>query len=412
MAQSFARLLQRRWRRMVWVFVPVVLGVLHASGGVSFQFLERLEHLIYDTRLRATLPHTSDDRIVLVDIDEASLQRIGQWPWGRDKMAAFVTELFERQGISVLGFDVVFAEADNSSGLSHLRQLAQGPLKGQPGLAREIERLSPALDYDARFASALDTQNAVLGYYFTSDRDGQARGALPPPVLTSAQLGGQALNATVWNGYGSNLAQLSKAAPAAGFFNVISDSDGVVRSLPLLAEYQGAYYESLALAMYRTVLGGADAVPAFATSPVLGKRAFLRGVALQNGTDRTFIPVDEKLAVLVPYRGAGGPSGGSFRFLSAADVLEGKLPSGSLRGKIALLGSTAPGLQDLRATPVGQAYAGVEAHANMLSGFLDGKAIHRPDYAQAFDVAQIVVAGLLLAIALPLLSAARALPMA
>jgi len=397
---------------MAWVLIPVVLGVLHASGAVGFQFLERLEHLIYDVRLRATLPGTADDRIVIVDLDEASMQRVGQWPWGRDKMAVFSNELFERQQIAVLGFDVVFAEADASSGLSRLRELAQGPLRGQPGFAKALAELAPALDYDARFAQALDTQNAVLGYYFTSDRDGQGRGTLPPPALTAQQMGGALLNATVWNGFGANIPLLAQAAPAAGFFNTMSDGDGVVRALPLLAEYEGAYYESLALAVYRTLLGGAQVVPAFALDPVPGERNLLRGIELHGHAGRRFIPVDEQLATLVPYRGPGGPAGGSFRYIPAADVLEGRLPAGSLRGKVVLMGSTAPGLQDLRATPVGRAYPGVEAHANVLSGFLDGKALYRPDYAVAFDVVQIVASGLLLALVLPLLSAARALLLA
>jgi len=397
---------------MAWVLIPVVLGVLHASGAVGFQFLERLEHLIYDVRLRATLPGTADDRIVIVDLDEASMQRVGQWPWGRDKMAAFSNELFERQQIAVLGFDVVFAEADASSGLSRLRELAQGPLRDQPGFAKALAALAPALDYDARFAQALDTQNAVLGYYFTSDRDGQGRGTLPPPALTAQQMGGALLNATVWNGFGANIPLLAQAAPAAGFFNTLSDGDGAVRAVPLVAEYEGADYETLALAGYPTLPGGSQVVPAVAPDPVPVRRTLPPRVELHGHAGRRFIPVDEQLATLVPYRGPGGPAGGSFRYIPAADVLEGRLPAASLRGKVVLMGSTAPGLQDLRATPVGRVYPGVEAHANVLSGFLDGKALYRPDYAVAFDVVQIVASGLLLALVLPMLSAARALLLA
>ena len=395
---------------MLWALVPVALGVLHASGAVPLQLLERLEHLVYDVRLRLTLPHTLDERIVIVDIDESSLERVGRWPWSRDKMAAFATELFERQGVSVLGFDVVFAEADDSSGLKSLQQLARGSLKDDAHFAREVDRLVPSLDFDARFASALDTQNAVLGYYFTSDRDGKGRGALPSPVFTPEQLGSSVLRATEWNGYGSNIEVLARAAPAAGFFNAMADDDGLVRALPLLAEYQGRYYESLALAIYRSLLGGADLMPAFAsTATDMGERRILRGIALRHAGGRAFLPVDDQLATLVPYRGAGGPLGGSFHYVSAADVLTGQLAAGSLRGKVALVGTTAVGLQDLRATPVGRAYPGVETHANVLSGFLDGKAIYRPDYAPAYDVAQMLVAGLLLAFALPLLGAGQAL---
>jgi adenylate cyclase len=408
-----ARLFQRRWRRMLWALVPLTIGVLHACGLAPLQLLERLEHLAYDVRLRLSLPRTADERIVIVDIDESSLERVGRWPWSRDKMAAFTTELFERQGALVVGFDLVFAEADDSSGLKSLQQLAQGPLKSDARFAGEVDRLTPTLDFDARFASALDTQNAVLGYYFTSDRDATGRGVLPAPVLTPEQLGSVELRATEWNGFGSNIGVLARAAPGAGFFNAMADADGVVRSLPLLAKYQERYYESLALAVYRSFLGGADLVPVFASAAAdAGERRILRGVELRHAGGRAFVPVDDQLAVLVPYRGAGGPTGGSFRYVPAADVLTGQLAAGSLRGKAVLVGTTAPGLQDLRATPVGRAYPGVETHASVLSGFLDGKAVYRPDYAPAFDVVQIVLAGLLLAFALPLLSAGQALLLA
>lgn len=70
---------------MAWALVPVVLGVLHASGVLPLQLLERLEHLVYDVRLRLTLPHTLDERIVIIDIDESSLERVGRWPWSRTK---------------------------------------------------------------------------------------------------------------------------------------------------------------------------------------------------------------------------------------------------------------------------------------------------------------------------------------
>lgn len=390
------------------VLLPLLLALLHATGMLAVPVLERLDLLIYDARLRAAMPRTLDDRIAIIDIDEDSLERVGHWPWGRDKLARFTQELLERQQAAVIGFDVVFAEPDGSSGLASLQSLAQGPLRGQASFAAQLERIAPDLDFDARFARTLEGQNVVLGYYFTSDRDGRARGTLPAPALDPAHLQGRPLRSTTWNGHGSNIAVLARAAPVAGFFNAMNDDDGVVRSLPLLAEYQGQYYESLALAVFRVLLGMPEVRPGFAPGGAGVAAPALQAIELHQEGRSLPLPVDERLATLVPYRGPGGPQGGSFRYIPAADVLEGRLPAASLQGQIVLVGSTTPGLQDLRATPVGGAYPGVEAHANMIAGFLDGKSTVRPDYAIGFDVLQILGAGLLLAVALPLLSAGAA----
>ena len=393
---------------MAVVALPLVLALLHAVGALRLPVLERLDHLIYDARLRATMPRTMDDRIVIVDIDEDSLARVGQWPWGRDKLADFARELLGRQQAAVVGFDVVFAEPDGSSGLASLRRLAAGPLRKQQDFVAALAQLAPTLDFDAQFAAALQGQNAVLGYYLTSDRDGQAHGTLPAPALNTAQLNGKRLQSTVWNGYGSNIAQLAQAVPVAGFFNTMTDDDGVVRALPLLAEYQGQYYESLALAVFRMMLGMPEVRPGYAPGGDDAALPAVQGIELHQDGRSMLLPVDRQLASLVPYRGPGGPRGGSFRYIAAADVLEGRLPAASLQGQIVLVGTTAPGLQDLRATPVGGAYPGVEAHANMVAGFLDGRNPVQPDYAVGFDVLQIAGAGVLLAVALPLLGAGAA----
>ncbi len=398
-------MLRRHGRRMLVTLIPLAFALLHISGTLHLQVLERLENIIYDTRLRATMPRTLDERIVIVDIDEKSLERVGHWPWGRDKLAALAHELFERQQAAVVGFDVLFAEADGSSGLPNLQRLAQGALRDQAGFREQLEQLAPSLNYDALFASALQGRPAVLGYYFTSDRDGRAKGSLPAPALPAERLRGLPLRATSWGGYGSNIEELARAVPVAGFFNSITDDDGVVRSLPLLAEYQGKYYESLALAMFRALLELPDVYPDYVNANPQGAHDTLRSIVLRQHGRELALPVDDKLATLIPFRGPGDVDGGSFRYVSASDVLDGRLPASSLQGKLLLVGSTTPGLLDLRVTPVGRTYPGVEAHANMLSAFLDGKSIVRPDYAVGFDAAQLLCTGALLAIALPLLSA-------
>lgn len=401
--------LSRHWPRIAVTLIPLIFALLHASGVMRIGVLQRLDDIIYDARLRATMPKTLDDRIVIVDIDEKSLAEVGRWPWGRNRLAELVDELFERQKSAIVGFDVVFAESDESSGLRRLRQLAAAELKDQPGFADRIGQLQATLDYDAVFAKSLEKRPVVMGYYFTSDRDGRTSGALPAPVMQKDALHGRPIKFTSWNGFGSNIEQLAKAAPAGGFFNSITEGDGVVRSIPLVAEYKGHYYESLSLAMFRMLAGNPQVEPGFPQERFLARGyQGLESIRLRQDGKTLAIPVDDRVATLVPFRGNGGVAGGSFRYISAADVLAKRLEPGSLKDRIVLLGTTAPGLLDLRVTPVGETYPGVETHANVISGLLDGKTFVKPDYAMGFEVVVLTLGGLLLALALPLLSAPKA----
>ncbi|MES2606952.1 MAG: CHASE2 domain-containing protein, partial [Pseudomonadota bacterium] len=378
-------------------------------GVMRLGVLDRLDNIIYDSRLRATMPRTLDERIVIVDIDEKSLAEVGRWPWGRNRLSELTDELFDRQKIALLGFDVVFAEADESSGLKRLNELAQKELRDQAGFVDKLKQLQPSLDYDAMFARSLEKRPVVLGYYLTSDRDGRSSGVLPAPVMTKEALQGRPITFTSWNGFGSNIARLSSAAPAAGHFNPIQEADGVVRSLPLIAEYKEQYYESLSLAMFRMLAGSPTVVPGFPRERFLARSyQGLDSIQLKLGNKTLAIPVDERVSSLVPFRGLGGPKGGSFRYVSAADLLSKAIPAGDLKDKIVLLGTTAPGLQDLRVTPVSEIYPGVEAHANVISGLLDGKILVKPDYAIGYDVVVLLLSGLVLAFALPLITATRA----
>ncbi|PLC04929.1 adenylate/guanylate cyclase domain-containing protein [Variovorax sp. RO1] len=403
--------LRRHWPRIAITLLPVLLALLHATGVWQLGVIQHLDHLIYDARLRATMPGTPDTRVVIVDVDDASLAREGQWPWPRDKIASLTTELLARQHAAVLGFDVMFLEPDRSSGLGRLKEIAAGPLRDVPGLAAEIDQLAPTLDHDATLAQALRGQRVALGYYFTRTEQPSAKGLLPAtPVLPPEAFPPNASFVTLWNGFGASLPVLARAAPVAGFLNTLvgdGDDDGVIRSVPLIARYEGehaspGHYESLALAVYRLANDSPPVRPAL----VAGDGNFPRLQALVLGSLR--IPVDQSASLQVPFRGPGGPRAGSFRYVAAADVLDGRLAPGELKGKIVLLGATAPGLQDLRATPVGAAFPGVEVHANIVSGLLDRRLLAVPDYAPGYEVLTVLAAGLLLAFGLSLLSASRA----
>ena len=403
------QLLSKHWPRIAITLIPLLFALMHASGVLPMGVLQRLDNIIYDARLRATMPQTIDERIVIVDIDEKSLAEVGRWPWSRNRLADLVNELFERQKTALLGFDLVFAEEDDSSGLKRLKLLAQNELRDQAGFTEKLSQMQTSLDYDALFAKAIENRPVVMGYYMTSDRDGRVSGVLPAPVMGSESLRGRPIKFTSWNGFGANIEPLAKAAPVAGFFNAITEGDGVVRSIPLLAEYKSQYYESLSLAMFRMLTGSPKVAPGFPQEKFSSRNyQGLESILLSQAGKTLAIPVDHRVATLVPFRGQGGVNGGSFRYISAADLLAKRIAPEQLKGKIVLLGTTAPGLLDLRVTPVGETYPGVETHANVISGLLDGKVFVKPDYAVGFEVVVLILSGMLLAFVLPLLSAPKA----
>ena len=218
-----ARLLSRVRRRLLGLALTTV-AALCAFEVVPIALVQTLDQSIYDTRLRLA-SSTPDDRVVIVDIDEASIARMGRWPWDRSRMGELAGSLVERGGARVVGIDIVFAEPQREA------------------------------DEDAALAQRLRNRPVVLGYYFTSDRGGRTSGALPAPVLSSQALAGLGIGITAWDGFGANLVSLQEAAAGGGFFNPLIDGDGTVRALPLLAEFRGGLYESFAVAVLRQWLG-------------------------------------------------------------------------------------------------------------------------------------------------------------
>jgi adenylate cyclase len=380
----------------------VLLFLGDAAKFYRLGFVQFVDAKLYDYRLRLTLPQTVDDRIVILDIDEKSLKEDGRWPWGRDKMATLMDKLFERYGVAVVGFDVVFAEKDSSSGLQVLQDLGLKQFRDVTQYQSVLARIRPHLEYDQRFADKIRQRNVVLGYYFSNSERGADKstsGALPEPVFAAGAFDGRPIFFTRWDSYGANLPELQRSAGRAGHFNPLVDFDGVVRRIPMIVEYDGAYYESLSLAVVRAALGAAKLSPGYAP----GQDAHYGGLewlALETEQGELRVPVDAEVSTLVPYRDERG----AFRYLSLSDVLHGRIPAAELRDKIVLVGTTAPGLMDMRATPVGEVYPGVEVHASMISGILDQDVKHSPPYAPGANVLLLLVMGVSLAFLLPMLS--------
>lgn len=385
-------------------WIPVVLSLfivqallLNAVGVIHLGFVQRLDNYTYDLRLQWTMPNTLDKRIVILDIDEKSLQEQGQWPWPRNKLAHMVDLLFDRYQINVLGFDILFAERDESSGLKGLEALALGELRGNVAFNAALDKLKPQLNYDQVFASSLKNRRVVLGYYFRHDGQQSGNvGTLPPPVLARHSFDPHKVGAREASGFAANLPELQMSGAAGGYFNVspLVDADGVIRRIPLLQMHDGALYETLGLAMARLALSE----PKIDLGYEGGEQSAISLESLK--LDKRRIPVDIDVAALIPFRGKQG----SFTYISAGDLLQGKASAEILRGSIVLVGTTAPGLKDLRTTPMQESYAGVEMHANLVAGIIDGNIKERPAYTIGLEFILLLAVGVLLAFALPALT--------
>ncbi|WP_295543260.1 adenylate/guanylate cyclase domain-containing protein [uncultured Pseudacidovorax sp.] len=416
------------WRIAI-TLLPILAGLAHTAGLMRWPGIGRLDVQIQDARLRLHAPGGIDPRIVIVDVDEASLRAVGQWPWRRDRLAQLTQELTQRQQASVVAFDMVFAEADRTGGAALLQALGPGRWPADPAFDAELARRAATIDPDAEFARALAQApgRVVLGFHF--DAGGAVTGAgptdaaaaptpagsaaAPAPVLPPSALPAGAAAVPAWHGLTASLPG-RPAGAADGFINVVfkAGQDGVIRSVPLLARLEGAgasggYYPSLALATWRATTGSSTPLPSLAETP--GGGLSLTALAFDGPGGELRVPVGPDSGIVVPYRRPAPGDAPAFAYLSARDVLEGKLPAGALQGRIVLVGASAAGLQDLRATPFVATMPGVEVHAHVISGLLDRRLLHVPDYAPGYEVASLLAMGLLMAVGAAWWSAPAAL---
>ena len=398
-------LLSRYGARWALGLLLTLAALLYVQDVWTSHAIARQDTIIADMRMRLE-PFAPEPGIVIVDIDSRSLNEVGRFPWSRNVMAQLVRQLTRHYEVSAVGFDVSFPEPDTSSGYDVLARLADRELKSIPALKDQLGRLRPALDYDGMFADALRGQPVVLGFNLS---DSQRKGVLPAPAFTVDFLNGREGAAYTFRGYEANIARLQQAAAGAGVFTALTDPDGLVRSSPVLFRVGDGYYPSLSAATLATALGATAIKPKLdGTVDTLSQaeRAASAFDTMQMwvGGKPVSFPVGEAMTATVQFRGSGGPDGGAFRYVSAVDVLRGAAPKDVLAGTIVLVGTTAPGLQDLRATPVNAAYPGVEIHANMIKSMLDGRFKVRPYWAQTIETIVVALLGVLLAMLLAVLS--------
>nr|WP_298143865.1 adenylate/guanylate cyclase domain-containing protein [uncultured Pseudomonas sp.] len=391
--KSASVVLRRHWLRLVGALVLGLVIALQLSSQVADRsLLNRLDFIWYDWRMWLSahyeqMPQTTP--IVIADIDEQSLVHEGRWPWSRDKLA-LLTEQLTRAGATVIAFDVVFAEPEESAFIAWLKQ--------QPGnnlALPQVEALSAQWNPDRRFAQALQGTDTVLGFFFQNSAEHRS-GQLPPPVasLTSAAVSatGERRVPVMLSkaGFTGNIPVIANAAHSGGFVTTFADADGVIRRTPLLMAHDGQVYPSLALAAAMSFMLVEELDVRFAA---IGEVLAVSAVQLSDKPLYT----DGLGRVLVPYHGKSTP----VRYLPAWRILHEPAEQLGLEGAIVLVGGSAIGLFDLVNTPLATAFPGVEVHANVIHGLLSSRFPYRPAWEPGVTFTQLLLTGLLLIVLMP-----------
>ncbi len=340
------------------------------------RFLRGLDNQAYDSFACLKSSPRTGAAPVIIDIDEASLAEVGQWPWPRHVLSDLVRKVGDA-GASAIGMDMVQSEPDRNSP-SHVA----GELEKRAGLSLDLSGLPPELrDNDLFFSRTIAKYPVVLGVYALSEGELPAR--LPPAVSLAEKTPPGAPNPreTVWRTR-SLLAPLElfwKAAPV-GLVNGQIDQDGIIRSLPMLVSVGGRIYPSLALRALmqatgrRTLLLESDA-------DGLRRIGLNQKIWLDVAHDASFMPV---------YHGGRG----TYATYPAKDVLAGRIGRAELQGRIALIGSSALGLHDIRSTPFDAFMPGVEIHATIIDNVISGESRRRLPNEAAVQGVIVFLAGL------------------
>jgi adenylate cyclase len=334
----------------------------------------------FDPRIKTARP------VTIVDIDEKSLAdpRLGQWPWPRTRIADIVSNL-TRMGAVVIAFDVVFAEPDRLN-----PDIAADNFRGLDETTREKLRTLPS--NDRIFADAIRKSRVVLGesggLEVHSDLDKEL------PVTGFAMLG-EDPDPFIFKlaGLLRNVKVLEEAAAGRGLFTIVPERDGIVRRVPMIMDAQGERMPALSFEVLR-ILGGSGTIMIKADQSGIDS-VVLQGLRLRVPTDR--------LARFWVHYARNDPS----IYVSAVDVLDGRVPPEMIAKKLVLIGTSAAGMNDIKTTPVSRAMPGVEIHAQVLESALTGSSLSQPAHGEAFEFLAALVAGLLVIAFAPNLGPAR-----
>ena len=363
---------QNRKKSIKKFFLYSIVSFLIAIfASTIYIFFPKLPDSI-DNRLRDTLFNIrgeiqNTDNVIIIDIDEKSLEKLGQWPWQRHKISKILENLTKNE-IGLIAFDIVFAEEDNSSPHKVFKKY---------GIKKEN-----VPNYDTNFAQMISSTPTILGYIFELEKKEHLKQGAPKIPAIFIEKNKKMEDNSLIKAHGTilNIPLLQDNSYSSGFFNNIPDDSGIVRSVPLIISYEDMIYPSLSLEVLRII--------------TQTNRVFVnydnQGITNISLDDLT-IPTDRYGRILVNFRGKEG----NFKYYSAIDIYENKIDKKELEGKIALIGTSAAGLLDLRATPFDSVYPGVEVHANVIDNVIKGDFIYKASWIDGANIALIFFLSLL-----------------
>ncbi len=379
--------------------VITVAGIITYMAGIPFLDLMELKTL--DLRFKTRGRAAPAAPVVLAVIDEKSINKEGKWVWPRSKLAKLISKL-SQAGARVVAFDIGFLDPDDQRVVSAISQI-QNDL-GQFGLKTDnvqayLEKLKISSDEDQMLASTIKNSqaNIVLGYFFhmsqanlehvdentiLAHQDNAKTGTYKFAHYASADAQQAPLISATFPQ--SNIAQIANASPYAGYFNMFPDPDGVVRWIPAVLKFRDNLYVPLSLMT----------VSAYHNEPLSVKIANFGVKSIDIGTQS--IPTDEFGRVLINYHGPEQ----TFPHISITDILNDAVAPEMLADKIVMIGATAVGIYDLRVTPFGSVFPGLEVHANVVSSVLHNRFIIHPAWGAIFDIIAIITFGFLLGLVL------------
>jgi adenylate cyclase len=324
-----------------------------------------------DPRVKTARP------VTIVDIDEASLAKLGQFPWPRTRIADLITGL-TKLGAVVIGFDIVFSEPDRLN-----PDVAADTFRDLDEETRSRLRALPS--NDQILADAMRRSRVVLGESGLPQVHSEFDKSLPLTGL--AMLGEEPQQFMLdWPGLLRNVPVLEAAAAGRGLFTIKPERDGIVRRVPMMMQAQGATMPSLSFEMLR-VATGADTI--LIRTDQAGIKSFaVKGIP---------VPTDRNGQLWVHFA-RSDPS----IYVPAVDVLEGRVPPEKIKGQLVLIGTSAVGLNDNKTTPVSPAMPGVEIHAQVIESALTRVVLSQPNYGIVVEFCAAILFGILVIAFAPL----------